>query len=114
MGQNSEHWINEPDIGSGEKNAAQRELEREQAGVTNEEMDHAETDAQTLQRGDHLARIALRKLDDGLIEAQVFVRLLHEPEVAETYIPAGTFGNEEDARNAAMERAQRALSEREF
>jgi hypothetical protein len=42
------------------------------------------------------------------------VRLAREPEVAETYIPAGTFPTEAEAWTAAEERARRAFDEHEF
>jgi hypothetical protein len=53
-------------------------------------------------------------MPDHMFEAQVYVRLSREPEVAETYIPAGTFGTEAEAWAAAEERAKRAFAEREF
>lgn len=116
-----QHWMNEPDIGSGGKSAAQLEIEREQeelgrrraagkAGTSGAN----EGDSDTLQSGDHLARVTTRLLDDGSYEGQVYVRLTREPEVAETYIPAGTFPTEGQARAAAEERARRALREQEF
>lgn len=126
QGQKSPHWMNEPDIGSGEKSAAQRKVEREQQALGEERRrsDSAGADTgdgaadnsggDTLQDGDHLARVATRAMDDGTYEAQVFVRLTREPEVAETYIPVGTFPTEEAARAAAEERARRALREQEF
>ncbi|OWW22729.1 hypothetical protein AYR66_06535 [Noviherbaspirillum denitrificans] len=67
-----------------------------------------------LQSGTHLARIVAVALPDGTFEAQVYVRLTREPEVAETYIPAGTFPTEREAWEAAEERARRAFSEHEF
>jgi hypothetical protein len=67
-----------------------------------------------LQEGDHIARIAATELPDHMFEAQVYVRLSREPEVAETYIPAGTFATEAEAWTAAEERARRAFSEHEF
>ena len=50
----------------------------------------------------------------GMFEAQVYVRLAREPEVAETYIPAGIFDTEEEAWAGARQRATRALAEHEF
>lgn len=67
-----------------------------------------------LQSGTHIARTASESMPDGLFEAQVFVRLAREPDVAETYIPVGLFPSEEEALRAAEERAQRALRENEF
>lgn len=70
--------------------------------------------AQILQSGTHIARIATQPQADGTFEAQVFVRLMREPEVAETYIPAGIGATEEEALELARERATRALNENEF
>jgi hypothetical protein len=67
-----------------------------------------------LQSGVHIARTDAERLPDGLFEARVFVRLSREPEVAETYIPAGMFPTEVEALRAAEERATRALREQEF
>jgi hypothetical protein len=67
-----------------------------------------------LQNGDHIARIATVQLPDHTYDAQVYVRLSREPEVAETYIPAGTFVTEAEAWVAAEERANRAFKENEF
>jgi hypothetical protein len=67
-----------------------------------------------LQSGDHLARIATAEMPDHTYEAQVYVRLSREPEVAETYIPAGTFPTEAEAWIAAEQRANRAFKEHEF
>jgi hypothetical protein len=67
-----------------------------------------------LQSGTHIARIDTVKQPDGTFEAQVYVRLTREPEIAETYIPAGIFGTEAEAWAGAKERAQRALEEHEF
>jgi hypothetical protein len=67
-----------------------------------------------LQSGTHIARIAAVLQPDATWEAQVFVRLSREPEIAETYIPAGICASEEEALSAAQERAQRALDEHEF
>ena len=52
--------------------------------------------------------------EDDVYEAQVFVRLTREPEVAETYIPAGNFATEAEAWSAAEERAKRAFRDDEF
>ncbi len=68
----------------------------------------------TLQSGTHIARINSSPMPDGLYEAQVFVRLTREPEVAETYIPVGLYPSEEEALRAAEERAERALRDHEF
>jgi hypothetical protein len=53
-------------------------------------------------------------MPDGTYEAQVFVRLTREPEIAETFIPAGIHPDEPSALQAAQERARRALDEHEF
>jgi hypothetical protein len=75
---------------------------------------HSSLPGRILQSGDHIARIATAQLPDHTYEAQVYVRLSREPEVAETYIPAGTFVTEAEAWVAAEERANRAFKEREF
>jgi hypothetical protein len=75
---------------------------------------HSSQEGRILQEGDHIARIATAEMPDHMFEAQVYVRLSREPEVAETYIPAGTFGTEAEAWAAAEERAKRAFAEREF
>lgn len=67
-----------------------------------------------LQSGSHIARTDFAEHPDGLYEAQVFVRLSREPEVAETYIPVGIYPTPEEALRAAEERAERALREQEF
>lgn len=67
-----------------------------------------------LQSGTHIARIAAIQQPDGTYEAQVFVRLTREPEIAETYIPAGICATEKEALKAAEQRANRALKEHEF
>jgi len=67
-----------------------------------------------LRSGTHVARIVAVKLPDQTFEAQVYVRLTREPEIAETYIPAGIHGTEEAAWRAAEQRAQRAFEEHEF
>jgi hypothetical protein len=69
---------------------------------------------QTLQSGTHIARTDVKLMPDGTYEAQVFVRLTREPEVAETFIPAGIHPDEPSALQAAQERARRALDENEF
>lgn len=71
-------------------------------------------DGRIIQSGTHLARITAHKQPDETYEAQVYVRLAREPEVAETYIPAGIFPTEEEAWQAAEQRANRALQENEF
>lgn len=73
-----------------------------------------ETNGRVLQSGTHIARIAALPEPDGTFEAQVFVRLSREPEIAETYIPVGIYPNEADALQAAEERARRALDNHEF
>ncbi|RZI41639.1 hypothetical protein EGT07_18085 [Herbaspirillum sp. HC18] len=67
-----------------------------------------------LQSGTHLARIVAAAQPDGTFEARVYVRLTREPELAETYIPAGTYPSEAEAWTAAEERAKRAFEEHEF
>ena len=74
----------------------------------------ADDGSKVLQSGDHLARVTTKQLEDGTYEAQVYVRLTREPELAETYIPAGTYPDEAQAQAAAEERARRALEEQEF
>jgi hypothetical protein len=137
------HFMDEPDIGSGEKNPAQEDVEREQNSIHpkadtqssngaqetqnmngkqaeqptgNSERTAREsgTEGRLLKSGTHLARILALAQPDGTYEAQVYVRLTREPEVAETYIPAGTFTTEEEAWAAAEERASRAFKEHEF
>ena len=67
-----------------------------------------------LQSGTHVARIVATPLPDETYEAQVFVRLTREPEIAETYIPAGVYETEDEAWAAAEKRAARAINEHEF
>jgi hypothetical protein len=160
MAKEIKHFIDEADIGSGEKNSEQRKIEQEVqsvrvpqpdtpgdgrqlqdvveeqkyadehsslSGHNLEDVDHEKSVAGTfmqqdggadggrvLQRGTHIARLAVAGLPDGSFEAQVYVRLMREPETAETYIPSGAFPTEEEAWAAAEERARRALDEREF
>lgn len=157
MAKEIKHFTDEADIGSGEKNMAQRDIDRDVTSIPErgqvrdgrhmqdvvEEQQYADErstlggynlqDAerermvamqsgqpdrqdgnQVLQKGTHIARIATAQLLDGMYEAQVYVRLMREPEVAETYIPAGVHPTESDARAAAEERARRALDENEF
>ena len=68
----------------------------------------------TLQSGTHVARTDVKPMPDGTYEAQVFVRLTREPELAETYIPAGIYPDEPSALAAAQQRARRALDDHEF
>lgn len=75
---------------------------------------HSGQPGRILRNGDHIARIATSELPDHTYEAQVYVRLSREPEIAETYIPAGTFVTEAEAWVAAEERANRAFKEHEF
>ncbi|HJV79271.1 hypothetical protein [Noviherbaspirillum sp.] len=142
MASEPRHFMDEQDIGSGEKSPAQTELEREQRSINPDAESHpnggkkghepngtsveghpgdpqaAATDTpatgRVLQSGEHLARILALPLPDGNYEAQVYVRLTREPEIAETYIPAGTFPTEAQAWTAAEERAKRAFNEHEF
>ncbi|WP_050465792.1 hypothetical protein [Herbaspirillum autotrophicum] len=67
-----------------------------------------------LQSGTHIARYDAVEKSDGVFEAQVFVRLTREPEIAETFIPAGLFGSQAEALEGARERAARSLKEQEF
>lgn len=67
-----------------------------------------------LRSGSHIARMAVVVQPGGMFEAQVYVRLAREPEVAETYFPAGIFDTEEEAWTGARQRATRALAEHEF
>jgi hypothetical protein len=126
--------MDEADIGSGEKTPGQHEVEQDVRTVHDtqrgEPLDgshhHQVTDEQryaqqaagvtgrVLQSGTHLARIAVARQADDTFEAQVYVRLTREPEIAETYIPAGSFPTEGEAWGAAEERARRALNEHEF
>jgi hypothetical protein len=145
MGKQVKHFMDEPDIGSGEKTPAQQDIEREaqSVNVPLPHAGHAQNGGQfpqvieeqryadqrptpeeqrpthrppgrILQSGDHIARITTAELPDHTYEAQVYVRLTREPEVAETYIPAGTFVTEAEAWTAAEERANRAFKEHEF
>lgn len=119
MAQESKHYINEPDIGSGEKSPGQKEIERETQTVNVPPPSAANPQnepppGRILRSGDHIARILALKQPDEMYEAQVYVRLTREPEVAETYIPAGVFGTEAEAWTAAEERANRAFKEHEF
>jgi hypothetical protein len=138
MAQETKHFIDEPDIGSGEKTPGQKDVEADVRRVNGtiagapqdgsqlhqgvEEQQYAnqrpasaeQQDSRMLQSGNHLARILAVRQEDGTYEAQVFVRLTREPEVAETYIPAGVFPDEMQAWQAAEERARRAFQENEF
>ncbi|MFJ3045487.1 hypothetical protein ACIPEN_06640 [Herbaspirillum chlorophenolicum] len=67
-----------------------------------------------IQNGTHIARYDAIEKPDHAYEAQVFVRLTREPDIAETYIPAGIYPTEEEALAGARERAKRALKEHEF
>lgn len=71
-------------------------------------------EARIIQSGTHVAKILAAKQPDETYEAQVFVRLTREPEIAETYIPVGIFQTEEEALKAAEQRAERAINENEF
>jgi hypothetical protein len=116
MGQQTKHLTDEADVGSGEKNAAQKDIEREERSIppNHPEETQANMEGKILHEGTHLARILAVKLPDETYEAQVYVRLTREPEVAETYIPAGTYPTEAEAWGAAEERARRAFQEKEF
>ena len=139
------HYMDEADIGSGEKSPGQHEVEQEvhavhgtrpgrpldggnqhdvvdeqgymeqgDRGVPGREPVRGDEAGRILQSGTHLARIVAHRLDDDSYEAQVFVRLTREPTRAETYIPAGTYGSENEAWRAAEERARRAFKDHEF
>ncbi|HYD96634.1 MAG TPA: hypothetical protein VEC01_14995 [Noviherbaspirillum sp.] len=116
MGEQSKHLINEADVGSGSKSPAQKDVEREMQSISGEagQGNGSAVEGRMLQSGTHLARILARAQPDGTYEAQVYVRLTREPEVAETYIPAGTFPTEAEAWSAAEDRARRAFEEHEF
>lgn len=136
------HFMDEADIGSGEKSPGQHEVEQDvhavhgtrvgqpvdgshqhdvvdEQGYLTREPDgndpvRSDEPGQTLQSGSHLARIVAHRLPDDSYEAQVYVRLTREPKIAETYIPAGIYATQAEAWSAAKERAQRAFKEREF
>lgn len=112
MGQQVKHLINEADIGSDTKSPGQVDVERNEQSLS--EGNSNVQQGRILKSGTHLARIVAVAQPDGTFEAQVYVRLTREPEVAETYIPAGIFPTEEEAWTAAKERARRAFDEHEF
>ena len=131
MAREDRHYMNEPDIGSGEKTPGQRDVEadvhsvhgtlnpepldgRHYAHEIVEEQRYAdqppsaaeqhqrqtafsEPASRILQSGTHLARATVARMQNGSYEAQVYVRLTREPDIAETYIPAGTFPTEDEA-----------------
>jgi hypothetical protein len=124
MGKQINHLMDEADIGSGEKTPGQKDVEKDELALS-PQMGHMEkssdteerrdtTEGRILQEGTHLARILAVPAENGLYEAQVYVRLTREPEVAETYIPVGLYPSEAQAWEAAEERARRAFNEREF
>ena len=110
MAPETKHLLDEADIGSGEKAPGQRDVERDEMSLNGEPA----APGRMLQSGTHLARILAVKQPDETYEAQVYVRLTREPEIAETYIPAGIFATEAEAWKAAEERANRAFTEHEF
>ncbi len=114
MGRQIKHFIDEADIGSGEKSPGQEDVERDQRSVPFNPIHGSNTTGRILQSGTHLARILASAQPDGSYEAQVYVRLTREPDVAETFIPAGIFPTEAEAWTAAEQRAQRAFKEHEF
>jgi hypothetical protein len=134
MAPENRHFMDEADIGSGEKTPGQHDVEKDVQSVygskAGEPLDgshqHQAVDEQryaqqtpsaasrVLQSGTHLARITVARQEDETFEAQVYVRLTREPEIAETYIPAGSFATEAEAWAAAEERATRAFKEHEF
>lgn len=119
MGQQTKHLMDEADIGSGEKTPGQEDVEKDeraisQTGSNQVPANGTSLEGKMLQSGTHLARILAVPQPSGTYEAQVYVRLTREPEVAETYIPAGNFPTEAEAWQAAEQRAQRAFKENEF
>ncbi|HJV52734.1 MAG TPA: hypothetical protein VJ652_14805 [Noviherbaspirillum sp.] len=122
MAQEPRHLTNEADIGSGQKPAGQDDVEKDIRSVKGtqpgappgQSANEQAPPGRVLQSGTHLARILAKPQPDGSFEAQVYVRLTREPEIAETYIPAGIFASEAEAWSAAEERARRALREHEF
>jgi len=118
MGQQAKHMMNEADVGSGEKSPGQEDVERDEQSLSRrdeaQQSDGGGQQGRMLQSGTHLARIMAIAQPDGTYEAQVYVRLTREPEVAETYIPVGTYPTEAEAWAAAEERAKRAFDEHEF
>jgi hypothetical protein len=114
MAPETKHLMNEADIGSGEKSLGQQDVERDELALGRGEDAIQPAAGRMLQSGTHLARILAAKQPDDTYEAQVYVRLTREPEIAETYIPAGIFPSEEEAWKAAQERAERAFREHEF
>lgn len=116
MAQETRHMTSEADIGSGEKTPGQAAVQKDLRSVPDTQSGQSldGSAGRILQSGTHLARILARRQPDETYEAQVYVRLTREPEVAETYIPAGIFMTEEEAWAAAEERAKRAFKEHEF
>ncbi len=125
MGKQIKHFMDEADIGSGEKSPGQEDIERDQDSANTTPTpkgaahappadDGVDTNGRVLQSGTHLARILAVRQSDETYEAQVYVRLTREPEVAETYIPVGSFATEAEAWAAAEERARRAFKDNEF
>lgn len=113
MGQQVKHLTDEADVGSGEKSPGQVDVERDEQSLGRSGNVNA-PEGRMMQSGTHLARLVALAQPDGTFEAQVYVRLTREPEVAETYIPAGTYPTEAEAWAAAEERAKRAFNEHEF
>lgn len=125
---------NEADVGSGVRTAGQQEVDRAtqtvnvplpqvgapqdgsqlRQGLQEQVYMQDQLPGRMMRSGDHLARIVAVKQPDDTFEAQVYVRLAREPEVAETYIPVGLYGTEAAALEAAEERANRAFKEHEF
>lgn len=90
-------------------------MQRDEQPMQPEQASPTEQSAGRIMRsGSHIARIVAMPEGDGTFEAQVFVRLAREPEIAETYIPVGIYGTEEAAWKAAEERATRAIENHEF
>ncbi|WP_232429516.1 hypothetical protein [Noviherbaspirillum autotrophicum] len=122
MAKDPKHFMNEADIGSGEKSAGQLDVENDVRSVKGTPLGEPSTTqggeqaapGRILRSGTHLARIFAKPQPDGSFEAQVYVRLTREPEVAETYIPAGVYASEAEAWDAAENRAKRAIQEHEF
>jgi hypothetical protein len=113
MSQQVKHLTDEADVGSGQKSPGQVDVERDELSL-GRSGDGNSPEGRMMQSGTHLARLTVQAQSDGTFEAQVYVRLTREPEVAETYIPAGTYPTEPEAWAAAEERARRAFDEHEF
>ena len=92
----------------------QQDQQQAQSAQPGQSSESGQLPGRILRSGSHIARIVAMPEGDGTFEAQVFVRLAREPEIAETYIPVGMYGTEEAAWTAAEERATRAIENHEF